>query len=363
MMKKKAIIFSWLFVLFLIMTACSSGSTSGTEGAGEEETRGNDSQEEITLKVATVTPEQDDDSVYVYKAWMDRVTELTDGQIQFEWYPAGQLGSLSDYITLVNNKAIDIGMFTFSAFPNEMPVAHNLFGLPGVFNSALEGSTVAWNLIQDDFLLQSDFLSNGVRPLVVTTTPPYDILSKEEIRVPADLKGVKLKTGSGMQTNLAEFIGATGVPLALPDVYEAYERGTVDAQLAYASTDTSYGYREISNYGTLNIGASAGSTGLLIGEPLFQSLPVNVQEAMMQAGEEVSSSGGKAFDEETAAREQRWIADGDVNLFEPTPEEMAEWEKVFEEFNQYWLEQKNDEQLNQAYDMLLEEVEKFRANN
>lgn len=354
---KKAILFSWLMVLLLVVSACSSNSTGSSEN---KETKKSDGKETITLKVATATAEKDDDSVFVYKVWMDRVTELTNGEIQFEWYPSSQLGSMADYITLLNNGAVDIAMFTFSTFPNEMPIGHNLFGLPGLFETSYEGSTVTWKLIQDDLILQNDFLKNGVRPVVVTTTPPYDILSKKEIRVPSDLKGVKLKTGSGMQTNLAKYIGATGVPLALPDIYEAYDRGTVDALLAYASTDTSYGYRELSDYGTMSINASAGSTGLMISEKLYKGLPKNVQEAMLQAGEEVSSSAGKAFDESTETREKKWLESGDVKMFEPTDKEKEQWAKVFAEFNEFWLKEKNNENLNQAYEMFREEAKKLR---
>ena len=64
---------------------------------------------EVTLKVADTFPP----GHYIVETgttyWMDRVTELTDGEVKFQYFGAGQLGSLRDMFSMVQTGVVDIG--------------------------------------------------------------------------------------------------------------------------------------------------------------------------------------------------------------------------------------------------------------
>jgi TRAP-type C4-dicarboxylate transport system substrate-binding protein len=358
--KKLALLFSFILALLIIIAGCGSN----TEKAGNEKENNNGKEEKTyTFKVATASAEPDQDSQLIYKGFQDKVTELTDGKVQFEWYPAQQLGSIVDYLTMTGDGAVDIAMFAVSVFPNEMPLGNSVTGVPGIYENAREGSIAYHNLTQQSPMLETDFLSHGVRPLVAITTAPYNVYTKDvKIKTPDDLKGVKLRTSGGLHAEMVEFIG--GIPVAIPsaDMYEAYEKGAVDGLHGFASSDTSGGYREVSNFGTRNLSFSGGTTGLMMNAKLYDELPEDIKKAFKGAGDYIAANGSDAYEKDVKAREERWIKDGDVDLYEPTESEKKEWKKYYDEFTEFFLEKKNNKDLNKVIEMFKEEVEKVRNN-
>lgn len=356
--KKFALLFSCILALLLIIAGC--GSNKNTAG-NESENKSGKEEKTYTFKVATASAEPDQDSQLIYKEFQDKVTELTDGRVQFEWYPAQQLGSITDYLTMTGDGAVDIAMFAVSVFPNEMPLGNSVTGIPGIYENAREGSIAYHNLTQQSPMLETDFLKHGVRPLVAITTAPYNVYTKDiKIKTPDDLKGVKLRTSGGLHAEMVEFI--EGIPVAIPsaDMYEAYEKGAVDGLHGFASSDTSGGYREVSNYGTRNLSFSGGTTGLMMNAKLYDELPDDIKKAFKEAGDYIAANGSDAYEKDVKAREERWIKDGDVDLYEPTKSEKEQWNKYYEDFTEYFLEKKNNKDLDKVIEMFREEVEKVR---
>ena len=75
-----------------------------------------------------------------------------------------------------------------------MPYSHMLAGFPNLSETAGQ-ATMAYNelLQENQIILETDFLNNGVRPIVSYVSTPYELWTTgREIRVPSDLKGVKL---------------------------------------------------------------------------------------------------------------------------------------------------------------------------
>ncbi|MBM4763351.1 TRAP transporter substrate-binding protein DctP [Bacillus sp. B15-48] len=365
-MKRKsvALLFISIIALLLIIAGCSSGKEeTSTPANNNDDNQEAAAEETFNFKVATATPEADQDSQLIYKGFMDKVTELTDGRVQFEWYPAQQLGSFGDYITMTSNGAVDIAMFAVSVFPNEMPLGNAVTGIPGIYEKAQEGAIAYHNLTRQSPMLETDFLRHGVVPLVAITTPQYNVFTKKiPVKTPDDLKGVKLRASGGLHSEMVEFIG--GIPVAIPsaDMYEAYEKGAVDGLHGFASSDVLGGYREISNYATRNLHFSGGTTGLMMNEELYNSLPDDIKEAMKEAGDYVAANGSEAYEQDVIEREDRWINDKEVEFYEPNESEREQWQKYYDEFTEYFLEKKNNEDLNKVIEMFRAEVEKVRNN-
>ena len=59
---------------------------------------------------------------------MKKVTELTDGQVDFEFYPAEQLGKAADLLDLTSDGVTDIGFYIGSYYPSQMPIGSSLMG-------------------------------------------------------------------------------------------------------------------------------------------------------------------------------------------------------------------------------------------
>jgi TRAP-type C4-dicarboxylate transport system substrate-binding protein len=196
-MLKKLKVIAVLSCILLLFTACSSGQQSAKEG--EEGSSSNEkSAEKITLKLASIQPETHTLTQNFFKPFMERVEELTDGQVQFEFYPAEQLGKAADYLDLTKDGVMDVAYYLSTYYPSNMPINANMFGLPGMYQSAEDG--VALHTIsQQEPMLTTDFLNNGVRPVANFLVSPYQFFTTgKEVRVPEDLKGEKVRAPGGI---------------------------------------------------------------------------------------------------------------------------------------------------------------------
>ena len=334
-MKTKLFSLIAIFIIIsLTIAGCSSSSSNTTQENGT-----------VTLKVATYVPVESPVYKYITEPWMKRVTEITDGKVQFDAYPGEQLGKAHDLLQLTRDGVTDIGVFPANYFPDNMPLSNALAGLPNLSMSAYQG-TMAYNdlLQQNSNLLKTDYLNNGIRPILANVSPTYEIWTiNKELRVPEDLKGLKTRTPGGIANELYEYMGAVPVAVSHTETYEALEKGVIDA-LSYSSVGVKgSGTNEILKYAIFpQIGTAIH--GVVINEKVWQGLPEDIQKAMTQAGEELMEQSGKNYDKDTQAINDEFINSGGT-IVKLTKEEQDKWMEVTEDFTQSWLSENDSTSL------------------
>src|SRR5699024_361094 len=255
---------SFLFsvLMLLVLTACG-GSSGSKDSSGDESY-----QLSVTTVVTTTHPfseetlepfmervEELTDSLLLYLivqpdnnqtilahqlmslSFMERVEELTDGQVEFDYYPAEQLGKGEDFVHMVGDGVVDIAHFNAWTYPNEFPISSSLMAIPGLVTTGEEMTPIFNELIKSEPILDEDFLKNNVRPIMGMVTLPYALFTTgKEVRVPKDLKGMKVMSNGGVFRETIEQLGATPVTLSPSEMYEAFEKGVVDVVNHYPST-------------------------------------------------------------------------------------------------------------------------------
>ncbi len=273
---------------------------------------------------------------------MDRVTELTDGQVEFDFYPSEQLGNVSDYLDLTSQGATDIAFFISTYTSDRMPYTSKITGLPGLSESSNQASQALHNLIQQEPVLTTDYLNNGVRPIIGYATPPYDFFSASTlVKLPEDLNGLQVRSSGAFMNELIKFFGGTPVTVATPELYEAVEKGVIDSVGQYATTLDSFSLGDVLKYGSEGVSFTSGNAGLIMNEGKWKSLPENVQKAIQQAADEVVNSGSKADDEEREKVVEEWSKT--MEIYQITDEDKQKWAEKFDEFNTQWLKEQDDE--------------------
>lgn len=269
-----------LFILtMLILSAC--GEKKSSEGP-------------IKLKVADSVPTSNFISTEGIVYFMDRVKELTDGQVEFEYYPAEQLGTAGSLLDLTASKTTDIGYTTYAS--EKLPLT-DVGTLPGGFNTSVEGTQIFWNLVED-FLLEEEYLKNGVRPLWTVTLPAYQLLTRDKkIESLEDIKGLKLRVTGTMELTMDD-LGAVPVSMAAPEVYTALERGTLDGAIFPVTSYAPYQLEQISKYSTSNANLGSFVVVYSMNESVYQELPNDVKEAMKTAGKDTMDHFSSFLDKE-----------------------------------------------------------------
>ncbi|MFJ8063978.1 TRAP transporter substrate-binding protein DctP [Psychrobacillus sp. NPDC096426] len=350
-MKSKYIMAIMFALLLLVVTGCSDG---------KETAKARESKETITLKVAVSQPASHAINVETFVPFMEKVTELTDGQVEFDFYPAEQLGKTGDIYDLTADGVTDLGLYMSPYYPNKMPLTNALLTMPGLYSTAYEGTMAYHELTKQSPLLESDFLNNGVRPIINYAIPVYEYWTTgKEIKVPDDLKGLKVKISGELANKAMGSLGASPVNITVSEMYEALERGVVDSISLYAASMKDYGMGELVKYGTEGVSFGGSGVGLVINERVFQGLPKNVQEVLVELGDEFTESNAKYFDKYNYEVIQEFKEAG-IKVHELSEDEKAEWQKFYAEIEASFLKEQTNPNIDKTISNYREVVKKYK---
>lgn len=179
-----------------------------------------------TIKIATLAPR----GSAIERGFMrinKLLREATGGAWKIKFFPSGVAGDEKDVIRKMKVGQMDAALITttgLSQIVREVAV----LDAPGVIESYPELDRVKAEM-KDEW--QQTFAAKGTRLLGWGEAGEYRYFSKKPITHIADLKKMRpwLWTSSPVQKEVFRAVGATGVPLGVPEVYGALQTGMVDA--------------------------------------------------------------------------------------------------------------------------------------
>lgn len=242
--------------------------------------------QDVKLKVADWLPL----SHYTYaeggKAFMEKATELSKGRIQFQHFPAEQLGKAKDVVTLAQSGVADVVNIAPAYITEKFPLS-GVVELPGIYEGACRGSYALATLVKPGGVLaESEYKPNGVRVLFVAALGAYRVLTaKKPLNTAADLSGLKLRTAGGPMDQTAALLGANSIRLPGPDVLPSLSRGTLDGVFWPLQSVKPWGLEGALKHMTLNLSIGSFSMVYAISERSWQKLPGDLQKVLVEAGE------------------------------------------------------------------------------
>lgn len=264
-----------------------------------------------TLRVADSFPVGHYIAENLTKVWMDRVTELTNGEIEFEYYPAEQMGKSKDLMSLAQTGVVDIGYAGVSYLADKLPLA-GVGELPEAFTQACDGTGAFWSIAKPGGPLdQAELAPQGVRMLFVMVLPPYQVMTaSKEITGADSFRGMKLRATGGTKEIAVELIGATPIAIPAPETREALSRGTIDGVLFPHSSALPYGLAPELKWGTQDINFGSFVASYVISEQRWQQLSPEVQKAMTDAAEEAIPSACAIAEDLDLQDKQKMVDEG-----------------------------------------------------
>jgi TRAP-type C4-dicarboxylate transport system substrate-binding protein len=254
------------------------------------------SAEPVKLRVADVYPTTHPVSNTTIKVFMDDVKQRLGDQIEFEYYPAEQLGKGKDLLALTQQGVVDIGLVVPSYVSDKLPLSA-VSELPGAYATSCEGTEAMLELVTNGVLAEQEFKPNGVRILIAHTFAPFQAFSSKPFDTIASLQGQKLRTLGAVTDMTIESLGAVPIRISAPEINEAMSRGTIDGGLMGVATVLSYDlvpYVKSAVYGTSFGGAFVSYA---ISDANWAKLSPEVQQAMTEAGKAASMNGCQKADE------------------------------------------------------------------
>lgn len=300
MRKRLIAVFMSIMVIFAL-TACGGG---GSEEAADSSS---DASEVITIKLGhTESDEEHSNHNTICTKFADLVDEYSNGHIQIEVFPNGQLGGERDMVEGMQVGTIDMASTASMVLSNFDPVFY-AFDLPYFYPDPESAEKV----LDSDFLKQKgdEFAStNGVRILAYGTGGYRYIASNKQITKLADLKGLKIRVPeNSVYVDAYNALGCSTTTMAISEVVSGLQQGTVDGFEMYMTPlYTNKFYDLLDNVALTQV--NFGVNPLMISENLYKTLSAEDQEILQKAAAE-------------AAAYQREVALGYVDEVQPLLEE------------------------------------------
>lgn len=270
------------------------------------------------------------------KFWMERVSELTGGEVDFEYYPAEQLGKAKDLLALTQTGVMDVGYVGASYVSDKLPLS-SVAELPENFTSSCQGTMAFWEIAKPGGALdQAEFAPNEVRVLMVMVLPAYQVLTSSAPITDLDsLRNLKLRTTGGAKEIATVKVGAVPVQISAPETRDALSRGTIDGVLFPHSSVLPYDIHPHLKYGTQNVNFGSFVVTYVISQDRWDALPESAQAAFVQAGEEATLKGCEAADE-LDLKDKQTIADSGVSFVSLPQEDEERLMALMGEVSQEW---------------------------
>jgi tripartite ATP-independent transporter DctP family solute receptor len=185
-------------------------------------------QDKLVLKASDVHPEGYP-TVQAVEDMGKKLSAATKGRLSVAMYPSMQLGGEKEAIEQAQVGAIAFARVSVGALG---PVVDqlNVFNLPYVFRNTEHMRHVIDGKIGQDLL---DAVTNSGKGLIglcwmdAGARNFYD--TKKAIHTLADLKGLKIRVmGNPMFVDMANSMGANGVPLGYDQVFSSLQTGVID---------------------------------------------------------------------------------------------------------------------------------------
>lgn len=310
-----------------LVSACEAGvAQSGSGGA------------EYTLKVADSYPVGHPVSEGGAKYFMERATELTDGRVRFDYFPAEQMGAAENLADLVQSGVVEIAMIGPAYEPAKLPLS-GVGDLPAMAETSREGSLAAGRLMSEGgILFREEFAPNDIRPLVVGLLTSYEAMTGDAlVKVPDEVRGLQLRSAGGSFDLTMEAIGATAVAMDTTEMYEAMSRGTVDGVVLAPMSATPYRMEEVLGHSTMGAQLGSFTSTYSISERIWDQLPDDIQGALLEAGADATRNLSATIDRANEAARQQ-MKDGGVRLYDLSSQEKQVWRDATRPVQDRWAE-------------------------
>lgn len=276
--------------------------------------------QEFSLRLAHYLPPMHNMAANVLPDWAERIHEQSDGRIQIEIFPAGQLLQVDEIFDGVQGGVADIGWSMPGATPGRFPVM-SVMELPFLFTDAETASQVLMEMYEDG---EMDAEFEGVRVLYLHTHAAGSLNTIPRVETLEDMQGLRMRFPSPAARMLLERLGAQPVGVPAPQAYESLERGVLDG-VAFPF-DAMQGLRlgEQVNY-HIEWPTYVLTFYLIMNENAFDAMPEDLQQIILDnSGMNEAVAVGRAWDEsEISAR--AYVEELGNEIYSLSPEEEQRW--------------------------------------
>lgn len=327
------LVFFSVLILALALSGCSSNST-GEQG-------GQDQKQTVELKLAHFFPAVHPAETELVQPWAKAIEEATGGQVKITSYPGQTLLKADATYDGVVNGIADIGLSCFAYTRGRFPVLE-VFELPGIiYENSKVASKVAWEGIKQ---LNPEEIRD-TKLMMVFTTGPGDLFTKEPVRNLEDLKGLTVRA-TGLSAKTLAALGAAPVAMPQSEAYEALSKGVVRGNLGPVEILKGWKNAEVTDYVTQTPFLYNTLFFVTMNQDTWNSLPSDVQQAIEKVnGEYFEKVAMGLWDKQNEAALQWAVDETGIEVITLPEEEANRWVALVKPIQEEFVANMNDKGL------------------
>jgi TRAP-type C4-dicarboxylate transport system substrate-binding protein len=268
--------------------------------------------------------------------YMDRVTELSKGRIQWEYFPNLQLGK--DQLTIIGSGVAQAGLVVGALNSGTIPLLGGM-DLPFLYkNTDFLGHIRVVQAMLKHQDMANAFAKFNLKVIGANCVGTLDLWSKKPIKVMADFKGLKLRSAGALQSATFIALGASAQSLQSSEVYLALSTGVIDASVWSAASAWDGKIYEVTKYCTIPSG-SVGSNSVpsVMNMDTYNKLPKDLKDVLAQAGADAEEYVAK----ESVKSNEKALADfaaKGMDIYAVPADEIFRWRAATQSVYDKWLQ-------------------------
>jgi TRAP-type C4-dicarboxylate transport system substrate-binding protein len=281
---------------------------------------------DYTLNISSWGPPTHGINAKMWPNFVKMVEDATDGRVTADLKL--NLAPPPAQFDLVQDGAADLSIIFHGYQPGRF-VTTKLIELPGYEGSAEAASVADWQAYEK-YLKQADE-HRGVKVIALHTHGPAQLSSAAKVTALDQIKGMKLRVPGGVGSDVGEALGATGIQVPAPKVYETLASKAADGVVMPMESRKGFKLTEVAqNVYEIPGGLYRGSFAFIMNEDAFDNLPDDIKAALEEKvfGEPLSRATGAIWDEIDEEGRQATMDTADNSINEASEADVAEYKPI-----------------------------------
>ena len=250
----------------------------------------------------------------------------TKGRVKIELYPNSTLYKDKEELEALQLGAVQMLAPSLAKFGPLGVKEFELFDLPFIFNDKQALYRVTQGPIGQDMLKKLE--NKGIRGLAYWDNGFKMMTSNRPMRVPADMKGLKLRIQSSkVLDEQMRALGANPQVMAFSEVYQAMQTGVVDGSENPPSNILTQKMHEVQKHLTVTNHGYIGYA-VIVNKKFWDKLPADIRAQLETAMKEATDYANNIAQQENDQALENIRKSGKTVIYVPTDAERAEWRKT-----------------------------------
>jgi len=250
---------------------------------------------DYTLVISSWTSPQHGINAKMWPRFIEMVEEATDGRVSAELKL--DLGPPQAQTDLVQDGIADVSIIAHSYQTGRFP-STKLAELPGYVASTEDFSAAYWRAYEKYMKPANEH--RGLKLLALHTNGPAQLHSRKKVETIDEIGGMKVRITGEAMGRTVNALGATGIQVPAPKVYETLSSNAADGVLMPMEARVGFRLTEVAeNVYEMPGGFGRFSFAFVMNEDVFESLPEDIRTALDEKvfGEPLSRELGRIWDE------------------------------------------------------------------